>query len=105
MAFKSSGHNNEFSAPEKVLIGNSHDREFIVTWAAKTFIDMDDIKAASTINRTMIEIDKITKDPDPNMELCFRVINTNGSPDIMDQIVFEKFGRIRKILGSAVEEA
>lgn len=89
---------NQFSTPDKILIGSEGDRRFIVTWDAKTFLDMEDDKIVYLIRKTMNEIDSITKDPDPNMEMVFRAINASDDTSIIDMVVSGKFDRIMKLL-------
>lgn len=105
MLWKALNHcDNIFSTPEQIYLGGEGSHRFIITWMAQTFIGMSDEAVASKIMQASKQVEKIVGEKDRNMALTFRVVNALGSPDIIDSIVYGKFERIQKELGTYVEE-
>ena len=103
--YKYGDYSNQLSTEDQVLIGQEegNDKVFIVTMAEETFMTIDDDKAAFIVYEAMNEIDKITGDPDPYMDIRLRAVNPDPS-GIINSAVGEKFDRIQKVLGKLVSE-
>lgn len=98
--FLSLGHGNIFSNKNKVFIGSEGSNRFIITFDANTFLDIDDEEMSSIIKNTMVNIDKITNDPDPYMSILFRITNVDGFSDGVNYNIAQKFDRLEKYFGS-----
>lgn len=91
---------NVKSTTEKIFIGPESDRKFVITWDAKTFLEMGDDKVYFLIQGAMKNIsNNILKKPDARYEFAFNTVTADGGPmDTMDFMVGEKFDRVIELL-------